>query len=248
MEVGRGNVFLVANAKKYSVKKNRTIIIQDATGGIYLESKIVIYEKESQNFNPFIHFNSRIQKMKEKSSYGAEVASKWTEILNESLISTNYPVIHPIGRETFSLYTEFPTGIFEYAFDIDAATSLIKEKNIKPVNFSPSNIIDSVDQDNINKDPNRIKPNHKNPVMVLQSQYLTDDRPYCINGNHRIFEAYRNNVEQIEVFIFKDLEFVRFFYDVLSKATYLFEIDYNNVISNNRYFLQSEKGAFAYEF
>jgi hypothetical protein len=212
-----------------------------------LESKIGIYEKKSQNFKPFNHFIFRIEEMEKKSSFGAEVASKWNDILNQSLISKTYPVVHPIGRETFSLYVEFPTGVFEFALDIDGATSLIKEKSIKSVKISPSYIIESVDQGNINKDPNRIKPNHKNPVMVIQSEYLTNNRPYCINGNHRIFEGYRNNDEQIEVFVFKDLEFVPFFYDVLSKATYFFEIDYNNVISDNRCFIQSEKGAFAYE-
>jgi hypothetical protein len=206
-------------------------------------SKIGIYEKESRDFNPFTHFHSRIQEMQNKSSLGNEVARKWTNIVNETLTSETYPVIHPIGQETFSLYAEFPTGVFEYALDIDGATALIKDKGIKPVKFSPINIIDSVDPDNINKDPNRIKPNHKNPVMVLQSRYLTDNKPYCINGNHRIFEAYRNNDPLIEVFIFKELEFVPFFYDVLSKATYFLEMDYVNVMAE-----QSEKGAFAYEF
>jgi hypothetical protein len=213
-----------------------------------LESKIEIYETESQSFKPFKHFISRIQEMENESTYGATVASKWTEILNQSLISKTYPVIHPVGQETFSLYAEFPTGVFEYALDIDGATSIINEKSIKPVKFHPSEIIDAVDQGNINKDPNLIKPNHKNPIMVLQSQYLTENRPYCINGNHRIFEAHRNNDEEIEVFVFKDLEFVPFFYDVLSKATYFLEIDYNNVVSGTRNFVQSEIGAFAYQF
>ena len=81
-----------------------------------------------------------------------------------------------------------------------------------------SEIIASVDEGNINTDTSKIKTNHKNPVMVLQSQYLTDNNLYCINGNHRIFEAYRNNEKQIEVYLFKDLEFDTFFYDVLSKA------------------------------
>lgn len=222
--------------------------IQNTTVVLKLESKIEKYETESQNFKPFKHFISRIQEKEKKSAYGAAVASKWTEILNQSLINKTYPVIHPIGQETFSLYAEFPTGVFEYALDIADATSLIKEKSIIPVNFSPSNIIDAFDQGNINKDPNCIKPNHKNPVMVLQSRYLTGNRPYCINGNHRIFEAYRNNDDQIEVFLFKDLDFVPVFYDVLSKATYFFEIDYNNVVSDNRYFIQSGKGAFVYQF
>ncbi|GAM12383.1 hypothetical protein [Mesobacillus selenatarsenatis] len=208
-----------------------------------MESKIELYEKESQIFNPFSHITSRIQEMEKKSSYGSGVAKKWTVILNGTLIREAYPVIHPIGQETFSLYSEYPSGIFEYALDIDGATALIKDRGIKPVKFSPLKIIDSVDPGNINKDPSRIKPNHRNPVMVLQSRYLTNDKPYCINGNHRIFEAYRNNDKQIEVFVFKELEFVPFFYDVLSKALYFLEIDYINVISE-----QGKNGAFAYEF
>lgn len=206
-------------------------------------NKIELYEKESRDFNPFTHFHSRIKEMKNKSNYGMEVAKKWTDIVNETLNSETYPVIHPIGQETFSLYAEFPTGVFEYALDIDGATALIKDKGIKPVKFSPMNIIDSVDPGNINKDPNRIKPNHKNPVMILQSRYLADNRAYCINGNHRIFEAFRNSDPLIEVFVFKELEFVPFFYDVLSKATYFLEIDYVNVMTE-----QSEKGAFACDF
>lgn len=211
-----------------------------------IESKIELYEIESQHFNLNQHFISRIQEMEKKSSYGAKVAKKWTEISNQFLHSETYPVIHPTGQETFSLYAEYQTGVFEYAFDIDGATSLIKERNMKPLQFEPSNIIDAVDQGNINKDPSRIKPNHKNPVMAIQSEYLTGNKPYCINGNHRIFEAYRNNDTQIDVFLFKDLEFVPFFYDTLSKVTYFFEMDYTNIISGGGY-KQSVKGAFAYE-
>ncbi|CAG9623590.1 hypothetical protein [Sutcliffiella rhizosphaerae] len=199
-----------------------------------MESNIQLYETESQYFSPNKHFISRIKEMEKKSVHGAKVAKKWLKTLNQSLNNETYPVIHPIGHETFSLYVEYPSGVFEYALDIDGATSLIKEEGIKPVQFSPSNIIDAVNQSNINKNPNRIKPNHKNPVMVIQSQYLTNNKPYCINGNHRIFEAYRNNDEQIEVYVFKDLEFVPFFYNVLSKETYYLEIDYHNVVNDNR--------------
>jgi hypothetical protein len=213
-----------------------------------MESKIEIYEIESRKFNPFTHIDSRIQEMKKRSRYGARVAAEWTEVLNGSLINETYPVSHPIGQETFSLYSELPGGIFEYALDIDGATALLKNKGIKPVRFSPSSIIESVDPGNINKDSNRIKPNHKNPVMVLQSRYLTDNKPFCINGNHRIFEANRNNDEQIEVFVFKEMEFVPFFYDTLSKALYFLEMDYHNVMSEKRESILSDKGAFVYEF
>lgn len=208
-----------------------------------MKNKIQIYETETQNFSPNKHFNSRIIEMEKKSVQGAQLAKKWTNILNESLSSVTYPVNHPIGQETFSLYAEYPTGVFEYALDIDGATSLLKEEGINPVQFTPSNIIEAVDQSNINKDPNLIKPNHKNPVMVLQSRYLTNNKPYCINGNHRIFEAYRNNDKQIEVYVFKDLEFVPFFYDVLSKATYYLEIDYHNVVNDNQYITNLELNA-----
>ncbi|WP_080848041.1 hypothetical protein [Cytobacillus gottheilii] len=196
-----------------------------------MKSKIHIYETESQYFNPKKHISSRIKEMEKKSVLGAQLAKRWTEILNQSLNSETYPVIHPIGQETFSLYAEYPTGIFEYALDIDGAASLIKGNDIKPVQLNPSDIIDAVDQGNINKDPKRIKPNHKNPVMVLQSRYLTHNKPYCINGNHRIFEAYHNNDKQIEVYVFEDLEFVPFFYDALSKAIYYLEIDYCHVVN-----------------
>lgn len=36
--------------------------------------------------------------------------------------------------------------------------------------------------------------------------------------------------------VFKDLEFVSLFYDFLSKALYFLEIDYNNVMSENKIF------------
>lgn len=196
-----------------------------------MKSKVRIYEIESQYFSPKDHFISRIKEMEKKSVRGAKLAKKWTEILNQSLNSEVYPVIHPIGQETFSLFAEYPTGVFEYALDIDRAASLIKEIDLRPVQFNPSDIINAVDQGNLNKDPNRIKPNHKNPVMVVQSRYLTHNKLYCINGNHRIFEAYRNNDEQIEVYVFKDLEFDPFFYDALSKAIYYLEIDYYRVVN-----------------
>lgn len=213
-----------------------------------VESRIGHYEKEFQHFKPLKHFYARIKEMENKSNYGAKVASKWLEIVNQSLKNEPYPVVHPIGQETFSLYTEFPTGVFEYALDIDGATSLIKKEGIEPLVFEPSEIIFSVDEGNINTDTRNITTNHKNPVMVLQSQYLSNNKPYCINGNHRIYEAYRNKKQQIEVYFFKDLEFVPFFYDFLSKAVYFFEIDYNNVIKNERNFLKPEYTAHAFNF
>ncbi|MBO1002489.1 hypothetical protein ACFSKI_01315 [Pseudogracilibacillus auburnensis] len=212
-----------------------------------MKSKIEQYEKEYRAFNPFNHFKLRIKDMENKSDYGAEVAMKWSEVVSQNLMNETYPAVHPIGQETFSLFAEFSTGIFEYALDIDGATSLIKDRNIKPVTFSPSNIFKSVDQGNINKDPNRIKPNHKNPVMVIKSKYLTDDRKYCINGNHRILKAYRKNDEQIKVFVFNDLEFIPFFYDVISKAMYFLEIDYDNVMNGKRNFISNEKNVFVYD-
>jgi len=214
-------------------------------GALRLVSKIETNENESQKFNPLNHFSTRIKEMENTSNYGAEVASKWKKVLNH--LDMTYPVVHPIGKETFSIYAEFPNGIFEYAMDIDGATSLINEKSIKALIYSPPNIIESVDSGNINRDPNQIRPNHKNPVMVIQSHYLTNNKPYCINGNHRIFESYRNGDDQIEVYFFNDLEFVPFFYDTLSKATYFLEIDYYNVASPNSRHLQRGKAAYVDE-
>lgn len=212
------------------------------------DSKIEYYELESRHFNFFKHFSTRILEMKTKSNYGAQVASKWNEIVAKYLRNETYPVVHPKGQETFSMYAEFPSGVFEYALDIDGATSFIKERSIVPEIFAPTKIIDSVDEGNINKDTRSIKTNHKNPVMVLSSQYLTDGKLYCINGNHRILEAYKNNEERIEVYVFKELDFVSFFYDVLSQAMYFLEIDYNNVIKNERNHLKEEHTSFAFKF
>ncbi|MBR7553632.1 hypothetical protein ACFFJI_11605 [Allobacillus sp. GCM10007491] len=186
--------------------------------------------------------------MKEHSDYGTEIASKWTEILNESIVNELYPTVHPIGRETFSLYKEFPTGVFEYALDIDGATTFIREKAIEPLKVSPAKINEAVDPGNINQDSTRIKPNHKNPVMVLQSEFLTDNKPFCINGNHRIFETNRSNNPEIEVFYFRELEFIHFFYDRLSQATYYLEIDFRNVMIDKRELLNKKNDAFAYKF
>ncbi len=190
----------------------------------------------------------RTQEMENKSNYGVRTASKWNEIVGQYLKDEIYPVVHPIGQETFSLYAVFPTGIFEYALDIDGATALIKKEGINPTIFNPTQIIASVDEGNINKDLNNIKTNHKNPVMILQSQRLMGNMPHCINGNHRIFEAHRNNEKSIEVYHFKDLEFVPFFYDDLSKAMYYLEMDFNNVINDKRDFLKDPYGAFADAF
>lgn len=212
------------------------------------KSKIDFYEKESPLFNPIEHFTTRIREMESKSEYGAGVARKWSEIVHHTLIHEVYPAVHPIGQETFSLYAEFPTGVFEYALDIDGATSLIKKEKIEPQILDPSKIIVSVDEGNINTDTSHIKTNHKNPVMVLQSHCLTDNKPYCINGNHRIFEAFKNREKEIEVYVFKDLEFVPFFYDSWSKSMYFLEIDYRNIIHNEGNFLVGKSDAFAFWF
>jgi len=230
--------------------KKRDILLRviHRGGSTVVESKIDYYEKVSGYFNPLKHILKRMKVMESKSKYGAMVASKWNEIVNQSLVNEDYPAVHPIGQETFSLYTEFPTGVFEYAIDIDGATSFIKENSITPVIFDPSKIIASVAEGNLNKDTSNIKTNHKNPVMVLQSRYITKNKYYCINGNHRIYEAYRHSKEQIEVYVFKDLDFIPFFYDAWSKATYLLEIDYNNVINSERNDLNEKNDAFAFNF
>ncbi|MCG3088543.1 hypothetical protein [Sporosarcina cyprini] len=211
-----------------------------------VESKMEKFEKVSKDFQPLKHIFSRIQEMERKSEYGLRVASKWSDIVKQTFRDVDYPVVHPIGRETFSLYGEFPLGVFEYAFDIDGATSHIEAEGIQYVNMNPSTIIASVDAGNINKDLDKIKKNHKNPVMLLESQYLTRSMPYCINGNHRIFEAYRNYEEQIEVYVFKELEFISFFYDALSKAIYLLELDYHNVIQNVSWTFDEKHAAYSY--
>ncbi|GEL03435.1 hypothetical protein [Rummeliibacillus stabekisii] len=213
-----------------------------------IKNQIEYYEEASRCFNPLKHFQMRTQEMENKSNYGVRTASKWNEIVGQYLKDEIYPVVHPIGQETFSLYAVFPTGIFEYALDIDGATALIKKEGINPTIFNPTQIIASVDEGNINKDLNNIKTNHKNPVMILQSQRLMGNMPHCINGNHRIFEAHRNNEKSIEVYHFKDLEFVPFFYDDLSKAMYYLEMDFNNVINDKRDFLKDPYGAFADAF
>ncbi|AMW99109.1 hypothetical protein [Rummeliibacillus stabekisii] len=213
-----------------------------------IKNQIEYYEKASRRFNPLKHFQMRTQEMENKSNYGVRTASKWNEIVGQYLKDEIYPVVHPIGQETFSLYAVFPTGIFEYALDIDGATSLIKKEGVNPTIFNPTQIIASVDEGNINKDLNNIKTNHKNPVMILQSQRLTGNMPHCINGNHRIFEAHRNNEKSIEVYHFKDLEFVPFFYDDLSKAMYYLEMDFYNVINDKRDFLKDPYGSFADAF
>ncbi|MFG3611414.1 hypothetical protein M2M59_08605 [Rummeliibacillus sp. G93] len=213
-----------------------------------IKNQIEYYEEASRCFNPLKHFQMRTQEMENKSNYGVRTASKWNEIVGQYLKDEIYPVVHPIGQETFSLYAVFPTGIFEYALDIDGATALIKKEGINPTIFNPTQIIASVDEGNINKDLNNIKTNHKNPVMILQSQRLMGNMPHCINGNHRIFEAHRNNEKSIEVYHFKELEFVPFFYDDLSKAMYYLEMDFNNVINDKRDFLKDPYGAFADAF
>ncbi|MBB2483322.1 hypothetical protein H5P36_24520 [Bacillus sp. APMAM] len=207
-----------------------------------------LFEKQSKLFNPLLHFKSRMEEMRSISVLGASIAKKWLKMIEEYFMHEAYPVNHPIGQETFSLYVEYPLGIFEYALDIDGAASLIKSKNMNPVNFTPSDCIASVDQGNINEDPKLIQYNHKNPIMVVQSSYLTNKKPFCINGNHRINEAYKNGDKQIKVYVFNDLEFVPFFYDSLSKAMYFFEMDYNDLVKNNVDFTSYRNKAVVDEF
>lgn len=210
-----------------------------------MKSKIEQYERKFKSFIPVRHFEERIEDMGIYSNYGKQLAEKWTEILNDYVVNQTYPVVHPIRQETFSLFAEFPSGVFEYALDIDGATKLIRDKNIQPEVFVPIDIIEAVDQGNINTDLSEIKTNHKNPIIVLQSRHLTEGKPHCINGNHRINEAYKNNDEQIEVYVFKELEFIPFFYDYLSKAMYYLEIDYYNIVHDERYLLANQETSFA---
>ncbi|MEM5015561.1 hypothetical protein WKH31_04630 [Metabacillus indicus] len=190
-----------------------------------MESKIEQYERESRIFQPARHFHLRMEEMKIASQHGAYIAEKWLDVFTRILAKEEYPVVHPIGQETFSLYAEYETGVFEYALDIDGAASHINKNGLKAEIFEPSRIIHAVDQGNVNTDPARIKPNHKNPVMILQNSLLTNGNPYCINGNHRLTEAYKSGCQNIEVYVFREMEVVPFFYDTLSKAAYFLEID-----------------------
>lgn len=210
-------------------------------------NNIRYFEKESQKFDPLKHFTMHIQEMNQHSEYGAEIAKEWSKVISEIVSKDAYPVIHPIGEETFSLFKEYPTGVYEYAFSIDKATSLINKENIDSISFSPADIIKAIEIQNINTDLKLKRPNHKNPVMVVQSKYLTGNKLYAINGNHRIFEAFRNEVKSIDVYVFEDLEFLPFFYDYLSKVSYCFEIDYLNVMSDKSFFLENPQDAVVYK-
>ncbi|MDQ0159604.1 hypothetical protein [Alkalibacillus salilacus] len=203
-------------------------------------------EEAAQHFNPVDHITSRIHEMKQTSEYGARLSFEWWRLLNQNLKNCQYPVVHPKGQETFSLYITFSTGLFECALSIDGVTSFIKENGIKPVKYSPTDIISAVDQGNINQDPNLIKPNHKNPVMVLQSYYFTENKPYCINGNHRIHEAFLKNDHGIDVYLLEDLVFPNLFHNTICKAIYFLEIDYNNVMTDKRHYLQDDNDAIVY--
>ncbi|NIK12272.1 hypothetical protein [Alkalibacillus almallahensis] len=205
-------------------------------------------EEAAQHFNPVEHIMSRIHEMEQTSEYGARLSTEWRKLLNQYPKNSQYPAVHPKGQETFSLYTTFDTGVFECALTIDGATSFVEENRIKPVKYSPSDIISTVDQGNINQDPDLIKPNHKNPVMILQSYFLTENKPYCINGNHRIYEAFLKNDHDIEAYFFEDLIAPKLFYNTISKAIYFLEIDYNNVMADKRYYLQDDSDAFAFCF
>lgn len=190
-----------------------------------MEFKIQFYERESRMFQPARYFHLRMEEMKDASEYGADIAKKWLDVFTRILAKEEYPVVHPIGQETFSLYAEYEAGVFEYALDIDGATAYINKNGRKAEIFEPSQIIHAVDQGNVNTDPARIKPNHKNPVMILQNSLHTNGKPYCINGNHRLTEAYKSGCQHIEVYVFREMEAVPLFYDTLSKAAYFLEID-----------------------
>ncbi|WP_282032870.1 hypothetical protein [Metabacillus indicus] len=190
-----------------------------------MESKIEQYERESRIFQPARHFHLRMEEMKIASQHGADIAEKWLDVFTRILAKEEYPVVHPIGHETFSLYADYEAGVFEYALDIDGAASYINKNGLKAEIFEPSRIIHAVDQGNVNTDPARIKPNHKNPVMILQNSLLTNGKPYCINGNHRLTEAYKSGCQHIKVYVFREMEAVPLFYDTLSKAAYFLEID-----------------------
>ncbi|KEZ51601.1 hypothetical protein GS18_0210745 [Metabacillus indicus] len=190
-----------------------------------MESKIQLHEIQSRIFQPARHFHLCMEEMKIASQYGTDIAEKWLDVYTRILAEEEYPVVHPIGQETFSLYAEYEAGVFEYALDIDGATAYINKNGLKAEIFEPSRIIHAVDQGNVNTDPARIKPNHKNPVMILQNSLLTNGKPYCINGNHRLTEAYKSGFQHIEVYVFREMEAVPLFYDTLSKAAYFLEID-----------------------
>ncbi|TFB22907.1 hypothetical protein E3U55_06615 [Filobacillus milosensis] len=192
-------------------------------------SRIPYYEQESFHFRPEVHVKTRIKEIANSSDIGAKIALGWEHKLEE-LLNEKYPVNHPVGKETFSLYGDFPSGIFEYALDIDGATMLIKEKQMTPTIFNPGDIIHAVDQGNVNTDPSKINPNHKNPVMIVKSQVLTDNQFYCINGNHRINEAFKCGANDIEVYAFEELDIVPIFYDQLSEAIYYLENDYQYLV------------------
>ena len=59
-------------------------------------------------------------------------------------------------------------------------------------------------------------------------------------------EAFRNDADSIDVYIFKDLEFIPFFYDYLSKLSYFFEIDYLNIMRDETNVIENQEDAFVY--
>src|SRR5690625_1646120 len=96
--------------------KKRDILLRviHRGGSTVVESKIDYYEKVSGYFNPLKHILKRMKVMESKSKYGAMVASKWNEIVNQSLVNEDYPAVNLIGKKTFSLYYVFMTEQFDF--------------------------------------------------------------------------------------------------------------------------------------
>lgn len=90
-------------------------------------------------------------------------------------------------------------------YDIDAICDFVKRNAIQPVQVS---VEQAYEYCNVENDMNIsiVKMNdtlreskERNPIIILMSQMFT--KPFIVNGNHRIRDAFDKKVESLEIFV-----------------------------------------------
>ncbi|MFF2531318.1 hypothetical protein ACFVS2_20660 [Brevibacillus sp. NPDC058079] len=189
--------------------------------------KHTFYEEKSREFDVNKHMDLLLNVLQNKP-LAKNLIIRWSKIILSIYKEEGYPAPIDYHHETYSFIVKYTTGFFEYVFNIDIANEIIFSSKKQPVEMSIREAKQYVDLDNLHENSFTKVDNHRNPIILIKSKIF--DRPQCINGNHRILDAYKKGQRTISLYCLEEAECLPMINTKLSKAMFMMNTDLNMVL------------------
>jgi hypothetical protein len=185
------------------------------------------FENKAKLFNVRMHLDLLLDHF-QNDPVGKNLVLKWRKIILAIYREEGYPAPIDIRYETFSLVVRYTTGFFEYTFNIDHSNALIAQIEKEPIEMPVREAIKYVDLENAQGNIKTELNHHSNPILIVKSQLF--DLPHCINGNHRILDAYKKGEKTITLYWIEELECIPLLSTKLGRAMFMMNADIISVL------------------